>query len=86
MKNQIFTFIIGVLVGAIITTAVFLIVKPNSSKKVPNFSGTNRSGERVRPNDGSSSSNTDRNKRDKAPIENNTSKNENKDETNASQG
>ena len=86
MKNQIFTFIIGVLVGAIITTAVFLIIKPNSSKKVPNFSETNRSGERVRPNSEGSSSNTERYRKDKNSTEKNTTKNENKEETNASQG
>ena len=86
MKNQIFTFIIGVLVGAIITTAVFLIIKPNNSKKIPNFSGTNRSGERVRPNSEGSSSNTERYRKDKNPTEKNTTKNEKKDETNTSQG
>ena len=69
MKNQIMTFIIGVLVGAIVTTAIFLIIKPNNSCNVPNISKSNRSGERIRPGNNNSTSNTKRNKKDK----NNTS-------------
>ena len=76
MKNQIITFIIGVLVGAIITTTIFLIFKPNSSRKVLNFSGTNRSGERVRPN-------SKKDKRNRENItDNNTKVDENKDKIN----
>lgn len=37
MKNKIITFIIGALRGTIITSAWFLIFKPNSSKKIQNI-------------------------------------------------
>lgn len=33
MKNQILTLIIGILIGAIITTAVFLILKGNTGSQ-----------------------------------------------------
>ena len=33
MKNQILTLIIGILIGAIITTAVFLILKENTGNQ-----------------------------------------------------
>ena len=33
MKNQILTLIIGILIGAIITTAVFLVLKGNTSSQ-----------------------------------------------------
>ena len=52
MKNQILTFIIGVLVGAIITTLIFLIFKPGNSRKGPDFSGFNKDGEKFNPSDG----------------------------------
>lgn len=51
MKNKIVTFAIGVLVGAIITAAIFLIFKPNNKGKVPDFSQFNRNGEKVIPGD-----------------------------------
>ena len=35
MVNKILTFIIGVLVGAIITTGVFCIIQKNSSNSLP---------------------------------------------------
>lgn len=42
MKKQIITLVIGVLIGAIITTGVFLIVKPNNRRSLPNSSQTSR--------------------------------------------
>lgn len=39
MKKQILTLIIGILIGAIITTGVFLIIKSNSSQTVGNMGG-----------------------------------------------
>lgn len=33
MKKQILTFIIGILIGAIITTTVFLVIKTNTGGK-----------------------------------------------------
>ena len=33
MKNQILTLIIGILIGAIITTAVFLVLKENTGSQ-----------------------------------------------------
>lgn len=39
MKKQILTLIIGILIGAIITTGVFLIIKSNSNQNVGNMGG-----------------------------------------------
>ena len=50
MKNKIITFIIGALTGAIITATIFLLVKPNNSKKNLDFQKDNRSGEKQRFN------------------------------------
>ncbi len=87
MKNQIMTFIIGVLVGAIITTAIFLIIKPNNSCNVPNISKSNRSAERIRPGNNNSTSNTKRNKKDKnTTTESKNTTNENTLETNKNNG
>ena len=87
MKNQIMTFIIGVLVGAIITTAIFLIIKPNNSCNVPNISKSNRSAERIRPGNNNSIPNTKRNKKDKnTTSESNNTTNENTLETNKNNG
>lgn len=88
MKNQIITFIIGVLVGAIITAAIFLIFKPNNSRRVPDFSGINRNGERVRPNGENFPSNNERRRRseDSTTESNNTNVDENKDTTNENKG
>lgn len=41
MKKQIFTFIIGVLVGAIIATAIFLVLKNNSDEENSNTTTEN---------------------------------------------
>ena len=46
MKKQIITLIIGILIGAVVTAAIFLIFKPKESKKGPDF-GSN--GERQFP-------------------------------------
>ena len=87
MKNQIMTFIIGVLVGAIVTTAIFLIIKPNNSSNVPNISRSNRSAERIRPGNNNSTSNTKRNKKDKnTTSESNNTTNENTLDTNTNNG
>ena len=49
MKNRILTFIIGMLIGAIIMTLVFLIFnKPNDNKNIENFS-PNENGQMQRP-------------------------------------
>lgn len=39
MKKQILTLIIGILIGAIITTGVFLIIKANSNQNGGNMGG-----------------------------------------------
>ena len=50
MKNKILTFVIGILVGAIITTAGFLIYeKTNTNNKIPN---RERTGEMMNRRDG----------------------------------
>ena len=46
MKEKIITLIIGILIGAVITAGVFLIVKPGSSRKTPDFSQFSKNGER----------------------------------------
>ena len=46
------TFIIGFLVGAIITAAIFLIIKPKNSRNIPDFSKVNKDGEKFNPGDG----------------------------------
>ena len=48
LKQNILTLIIGILIGAIITTGVFLIIKSNERNNFPDFS--NRSQYRVRTN------------------------------------
>jgi len=52
MKNQIITLIIGILIGAIVTSAIFLIVKPKNTRRMPDFSNIEKNGERIRPNGG----------------------------------
>lgn len=37
MKKQVLTLIIGILIGSIITTGVFLVLKKNSLSNIPNF-------------------------------------------------
>ena len=86
MKNQIMTFIIGVLVGAIITTAIFLIFKPNNSRNIPEFSRGNRSGERIRPNSNNSIPNTKRNKKDKNTTSESSNKTDENNKTNENNG
>ena len=87
MKNQIMTFIIGVLVGAIITTAIFLIFKPNNSSNVPTISRSNRSSERIKPTDKASKSNSGKTKKDKnTTSESNNTTNENNTKTNEKNG
>lgn len=44
MKKQILTLIIGILIGAIITTGVFLMIKSNEKNNMPDMS--NRTFER----------------------------------------
>lgn len=39
MKKQILMLVIGILIGAIITTGVFLIIKANEKNDVPNGMG-----------------------------------------------
>ena len=86
MKNQIMTFIIGVLVGAIVTTALFLIIKPNNSCNVPNVSRSNRSGERIRPGNNNFTSNTKRNKKDKNTTSESSNKKDENNKTNENNG
>lgn len=38
MRKQILTLIIGILIGSIITTGVFLVIKKNEKNNVPDFS------------------------------------------------
>ena len=57
MKKQILTLIIGILIGAIITTTVFLVIKSNSSSKMPNFGDRPEMSESDRQNRGRNSRN-----------------------------
>ena len=41
MKKEIITLIIGILIGAIVTTAVFLIIKANTKPSFPDFDKSN---------------------------------------------
>ena len=41
MKKQILTLIIGILIGAIITTGVFLVIKSNEKSNMPSFDRSN---------------------------------------------
>ncbi len=50
-KQQIITLIIGILIGAVITAAIFLIFKPGNSRKTPDFSQFNKDGEKFTPGD-----------------------------------
>ena len=46
-KKTIITLVIGILIGAVITAAVFLIAKPkNNGRNIPDFSNFKKSGER----------------------------------------
>ena len=51
-KERIITLVIGILIGAVITAAIFLIFKPKDSRKVPDFSGFNKDGQKFSPEDG----------------------------------
>ena len=51
-KDKIITLVIGILIGAIVTAAIFLIFKPGNSRKGPDFSGFNKDGEKFNPEDG----------------------------------
>lgn len=57
MKKQILTLIIGILIGAIITTAVFLVIKSNTSSQMPNFGDRPEMSESDRQNRGGNSRN-----------------------------
>lgn len=50
MKNQILMLIIGILIGAIITTGVFLIIKSNDNNKMPSIDKNGNFEERIVPN------------------------------------
>ena len=52
MKKQIITLCIGILIGAVITAAIFLIARPKGGRNIPNFQQFERTGERVRPGTG----------------------------------
>ena len=49
-KRTIITLIIGLLVGVIITTAVFLIARGKCDRNTPNFQPSRQTTERVVPN------------------------------------
>lgn len=51
-KEQIITLIIGILIGAVITAAIFLIFKPGNSRKAPDFSQFSKDGEKFNIEDG----------------------------------
>ena len=51
-KQQIITLVIGILIGAVVTAAIFLIFKPGSGRKTPDFSQFNKDGEKINPGDG----------------------------------
>ncbi len=51
-KEKIITLVIGILIGAVITTAIFLIFKPGNSRKGSDFSGFNKDGVKFNPGDG----------------------------------
>ncbi len=59
MKKQIITFVIGIVIGAVITAAIFLIFKPGNDKKRPDFSGFSKDGEKFNPGEGRSRKNKD---------------------------
>ena len=44
-KDKIITLVIGILIGAVVTAAIFLIFKPKDSRKVPDFSQFNKDGD-----------------------------------------
>ena len=51
MKKQIITLVIGILIGAVITAAIFLIAKPKGGRNIPDFSQFEKGGEKVKPGD-----------------------------------
>ena len=83
MKKEILTLIIGILIGAIITTVVFMVVKPNNGNERPNLPGnftefgnfSKFDGERPSRPDGSN-----RPSRSSKKIENNTVKDDTNEE------
>ena len=62
MKNQITTLIIGILIGAIIATGVFLVLKDDNKSKMPNMGERGQISERKRNNSNSNSNNSDTSK------------------------
>ena len=79
MKNKVLTLIIGILIGSILTSGVFLIVKPNSKNNQPDFSKmpTDFSGMKdgERPSFGDSSNRPSRKERPSSDSENKTEDN-----------
>ena len=61
MKNQILMLIIGILIGAIITTGVFLFLKSKDNNKMPSMDrSTNLESKRIQSNSNTTSNNNGR--------------------------
>ena len=91
MKKQIITLVIGILIGAVITAAIFLIAKPKNSRNIPDFSKFEQNGERTKPSegdfdfskDGRPSRNRDNNKNSDSKVDDNSKTEDTKDESKA---
>ena len=62
MKNQITTLIIGILIGAIIATGVFLVLKDDNKSKMPNMGERGQISDSIRDSSNSNSNNSDTSK------------------------
>ena len=58
MKNQILTLIIGILIGAIITTGIFLFLKSKDKNNMPSMNRNSNFEERKITSNETSNSNT----------------------------
>ena len=82
MKKQILTLIMGIMIGAVITASVFLIIKPKSSRNVPDFSSFNKDGSGFNFNKEGRSRNSDETGESNSVEDNKTEKESNDEKQN----
>ena len=76
MKNQITTLIIGILIGAVISTGIFLVLKDKDKNKMPNMGERGQISEKRRDFNNSNSNNNNRPDNNNKPSTENTEKTE----------
>ena len=67
MKKDMLTLVVGILIGAVIATGVFLVLKSNDSNRMPDFNNIPSMNYGERP--------SDKNIKDKTKVEDNSETN-----------